>query len=98
MTVHWVASFDSPDAGIDTELLALAEPGFYAIASGTTTARLPHRALQDCPQTVIVRSIPVPSRGPGFLMLNYGPGTPTVTLVAHLAYGTLVGGFLTWPG
>ncbi|MFH8737693.1 hypothetical protein [Streptomyces sp. NPDC017964] len=34
---------------------------------------------------------------PGFLMLNYGPGTPTVTLAAHLNYGTLVGGFLTWP-
>lgn len=35
---------------------------------------------------------------PGFLMINYGPGTPTVTLVAHLAYGTIVGGFTTWPG
>ncbi|MGP3991816.1 hypothetical protein [Streptomyces sp. 3N207] len=32
---------------------------------------------------------------PGFLMLNYGLGTPTVTLVAHVGYGTLVGGFLT---
>jgi hypothetical protein len=32
---------------------------------------------------------------PGFLMLNYGPGTPTVTLAAHLGYGTIVGGFLT---
>ncbi|WP_330285534.1 hypothetical protein [Streptomyces sp. NBC_00576] len=35
---------------------------------------------------------------PGFLMLNYGPGTPTVTLAAHLAYGTIIGGFLTRPG
>jgi hypothetical protein len=35
---------------------------------------------------------------PGFLMLNYGRGTPTVTLAAHLAYGTIVGGFVTWPG
>ncbi|MGH3729837.1 MAG: hypothetical protein ACRDTU_13980 [Micromonosporaceae bacterium] len=35
---------------------------------------------------------------PGFLMLNYGPSTPTVTLAAHLAYGTSVGGFLSWPG
>ena len=34
---------------------------------------------------------------PGFLMLNYGPGTPTVTLAVHLAYGTIVGAFLTWP-
>ncbi|MGQ5640604.1 MULTISPECIES: hypothetical protein [unclassified Streptomyces] len=28
---------------------------------------------------------------PGFLMLNYGLATPIVTLVAHLAYGTVVG-------
>lgn len=30
---------------------------------------------------------------PGFLMLNYGRSTPVVTLVAHVAYGALVGGF-----
>jgi hypothetical protein len=30
---------------------------------------------------------------PGFLLLNYGVRTPLVTLLAHLAYGALVGGF-----
>jgi hypothetical protein len=30
---------------------------------------------------------------PGFLMLNYGRRTPLVSLAAHIAYGTLVGGF-----
>ncbi|HEX5567230.1 MAG TPA: hypothetical protein VFY14_09985 [Streptomyces sp.] len=35
---------------------------------------------------------------PGFLMLNYGTGTPTVTLAAHLVYGAIVGGFSAWPG
>ncbi|MGW7528892.1 hypothetical protein [Streptomyces sp. NPDC054783] len=30
---------------------------------------------------------------PGFLMLNYGLATPIVTLVAHLAYGAVVGAF-----
>lgn len=30
---------------------------------------------------------------PGFLMRNYGPATPVVTLAAHIAYGALVGGF-----
>jgi hypothetical protein len=30
---------------------------------------------------------------PGFLMLNYGPQTPVVTILAHVAYGALVGGF-----
>jgi len=31
---------------------------------------------------------------PGFLMLNYGPRTPVANLVAHVAYGTIVGGFV----
>jgi hypothetical protein len=30
---------------------------------------------------------------PGFLMLNYGAQTPLVSIVAHIAYGALVGGF-----
>jgi|SRR5215217_5596627 len=30
---------------------------------------------------------------PGFLMLNYGRETLLATIVAHIAYGTLVGGF-----
>lgn len=30
---------------------------------------------------------------PGFLMRNYGPQTPLATILAHIAYGTLVGGF-----
>lgn len=35
---------------------------------------------------------------PGFLLLNYGRQTPAVTLVAHLAYGAIVGGFAAWAG
>ena len=37
---------------------------------------------------------------PGFLMLNYGRSTPVVTLLTHVAYGTVVGGFTAlaaWP-
>ncbi len=30
---------------------------------------------------------------PGFLLRNYGPGTPIATLLAHIAYGAIVGGF-----
>ena len=30
---------------------------------------------------------------PGFLMRNYGPGTPVVTIAAHIGYGAIVGGF-----
>jgi hypothetical protein len=31
---------------------------------------------------------------PGFLMLNYGPRTPIVNILAHIAYGAIVGGFI----
>jgi hypothetical protein len=30
---------------------------------------------------------------PGFLLLNYGRQTPVATVVAHIAYGAIVGGF-----
>jgi hypothetical protein len=30
---------------------------------------------------------------PGFLMRNYGRGTPIATLLGHIAYGAIVGGF-----
>jgi hypothetical protein len=32
---------------------------------------------------------------PGFMMLNYGAQTPLVSLAAHVAYGTVVGGFVS---
>jgi hypothetical protein len=35
---------------------------------------------------------------PGFLLLNYGPRTFVATLLAHVAYGTLVGGFVSLAG
>jgi hypothetical protein len=35
---------------------------------------------------------------PGFLMLNYGPRTPLVTVAAHAAYGAIVGGFVSLAG
>jgi hypothetical protein len=31
---------------------------------------------------------------PGFMLLNYGRGTPLVTVLAHLAYGAIVGAFV----
>lgn len=35
---------------------------------------------------------------PGFLLLNYGRQTPIVSLVAHVAYGAIVGGFVSLAG
>lgn len=31
---------------------------------------------------------------PGFMLLNYGLATPMVTIVAHLAYGAIIGAFV----
>jgi hypothetical protein len=33
---------------------------------------------------------------PGFMLLNYGRETPIVNIVAHVAYGAIVGGFVSW--
>jgi hypothetical protein len=35
---------------------------------------------------------------PGFLLRNYGRGTPIATLLAHMAYGAIVGGFASIAG
>ncbi len=35
---------------------------------------------------------------PGFMMLNYGRQTPLVSLGAHIAFGALVGGFVSLAG
>jgi hypothetical protein len=35
---------------------------------------------------------------PGFLLLNYGPSTPLVTLLVHVAYGAIVGEFIALSG
>jgi hypothetical protein len=35
---------------------------------------------------------------PGFLLLNYGRQTPTVTILAHVVYGAIVGGFTSLAG
>jgi hypothetical protein len=32
---------------------------------------------------------------PGFMLLNYGRETPLATIVAHVAYGAIVGGFVS---
>jgi hypothetical protein len=44
--------------------------------------------LTSAPQTAMLEP-------PGFLMRNYGPGTPVVTVLAHVGYGAIVGGFTT---
>jgi len=39
---------------------------------------------------------PTPTRQlepPGFMALNYGRGTPLITLIGHIVYGTILGAF-----
>jgi hypothetical protein len=33
---------------------------------------------------------------PGFLMLNYGRSTPVVNVIVHVAYGAIVGAFVSF--
>jgi hypothetical protein len=35
---------------------------------------------------------------PGFLLLNYGRRTAVVTVIGHVAYGAIVGGFVSLAG
>lgn len=48
------------------------------------------------PRMATEESGPTPTRmlePPGFLGLNYGPGTPLTVILAHLVYGALLGTF-----
>lgn len=48
------------------------------------------------PRMASERHGPTPTRQlqpPGFMALNYGRRTPIVTLLAHIAYGAMLGGF-----
>ncbi len=61
-TVRWVSGFDFPDAGCDNEFFALAEPGTYAIESGTPTAMAAPSAAgvpADHGRALATRSFPV---------------------------------------
>ncbi len=60
--MRWVAGFDFPDAGLDHALLALAEPGRYAIDSGTPTVMAAPGARglpADATVSLPVRQFPV---------------------------------------
>lgn len=52
------------------------------------------------PRMASERHGPTPTRllqPPGFLGLHYGIRTPIVTIVAHIAYGAMLGGFYAVP-
>ncbi|MFF0792308.1 Ni/Fe hydrogenase subunit alpha [Streptomyces spiralis] len=57
-TVRWVAGFDFPDAASDHDLLALSDPGRYAIDSGTPSV-LAARDDGDTGPSPAARAFPV---------------------------------------
>ncbi|TQK50030.1 coenzyme F420-reducing hydrogenase alpha subunit [Streptomyces sp. SLBN-118] len=61
-TVRWVAGFDFPDAGCDNVLLALTEPGRYAIDAGVPAAMAApstHGLPADTTRRLPIRTFPV---------------------------------------
>ena len=64
--------------------------GAFVLAVGLPVFSLLHPRIASPAQG------PTPTRQlepPGFLALNYGKGTPLVTLLAHLIYGSVLGIF-----
>lgn len=91
-----------------TVFLALGRSGWWlgasfgaghALFSGTALVNIllplvhPHMGTSSTSATAVALLEP-----PGFMMLNYGMQTPLVSLVAHIAYGSVVGGFIALSG
>ena len=74
--------------------LGTAFGAFHGVFAGTTVVNilLPFIHPRMGTPTTAANSTPL-LEPPGFMLLNYGRSTPVVTLVAHMAYGALVGGF-----
>jgi hypothetical protein len=74
--------------------LGAALGAFHALFAGTTLVNtlLPVVHPRMGRPTTAADSTPL-LEAPGFMLMNYGRGTPVVTLLAHMAYGALVGGF-----
>ena len=66
----------------------------HALFAGTTLVNilLPFVHPRMGTSTTAADSTPL-LEPPGFMLLNYGRSTPVGNLVAHMAYGALVGGF-----
>lgn len=71
---------------------------FHALFAGTTLVNilLPFVHPRMGTPTTGADSTPL-LEPPGFMLMNYGRSSPVVTLVAHVVYGALVGGFTELP-
>jgi hypothetical protein len=76
--------------------------GFIGLAQGLTVLILLMPILPSVhPRMATEHRGPEPTRAlepPGFMALNYGRRTPLITLVAHVGYGAILGGFYRLAG
>jgi hypothetical protein len=75
--------------------LGLAFGLVHALFAGTTLVNVLLPAVHPRMGTDVSAADSSPLlEPPGFMMLNYGVGTPLVSLLAHLAYGAIIGAFV----
>jgi hypothetical protein len=75
--------------------LGLAFGFLHALFSGTTLVNVLLPAIHPRMGTPSSAADSAPLlEPPGFMMLNYGRPTPILTILAHLAYGAIVGAFV----
>ena len=66
----------------------------HALFAGTTLVNVLLPAVHPRMGTTMSAASSSPLlEPPGFMLLNYGPRTPVVTILAHLVYGAIVGAF-----
>jgi len=76
-------------------LLGLAFGLVHALFAGTTLVNLLLPVVHPRMGTLDSAADSSPLlEAPGFMLLNYGPTTPWLTAVGHLAYGAIVGAFV----
>lgn len=67
----------------------------HALFAGTTLVNVLLPAVHPRMGTTMSAASSSPLlEPPGFMLLNYGPTTPGLTILAHLAYGAIVGAFV----
>jgi hypothetical protein len=71
----------------------------HAVFAGTTLVNVLLPAVHPRMGSTVSASSSTPLlEPPGFMLLNYGRATPIVTVLAHLAYGAIVGWFVGAAG
>jgi hypothetical protein len=76
-------------------LFGLVHVGFAGSALVTVLLPVVHPRMGT--HTTAARSTPL-LEPPGFMLVNYGRRTPVVAVLGHVAYGMIVGGFISAAG